>query len=66
MDTFSGQVANALAIQIELNLQMNIVVNFAIGFGWRPLLDYTVKGLLLLFMDPGVHNLQIGSWDYSS
>ena len=33
MDTFSGQVANALAIQIELNLQMNIVVNFVIGCG---------------------------------
>ena len=40
MDTFSGQVANALAIQIELNLQMNIAVNFAIGCGLWPLLGY--------------------------
>ena len=61
MDTFSGQVANALVIQIELNLQMSISVNFAIGFGCRPLLDYKAKGLLLLFVDAGVHNLQIGS-----
>ena len=34
MDTFSGQVANALAIQIELNLQLNIAVNFTIGCGF--------------------------------
>ena len=33
MDTFSGQVANVLDTQIELNLQMNIAVKFAIGFG---------------------------------
>ena len=30
MDTLSGQVANALAIQIELNLQMNITVNYVL------------------------------------
>ena len=38
MDTLSGQVANALAVQIELNLQLNTAVNFAIGCGLRPLL----------------------------
>ena len=31
MDTLSGQVANALAVQIELNLQLNTAVNFAVG-----------------------------------
>lgn len=55
------QIANALATQIGLNLRMNITVNFAIGFGFRPLLGYTVIDLLLLSMDPGVHNLQMGS-----
>ena len=33
MDTFSGQVTNALAIQIELNLQLNTTVNLAFGCG---------------------------------
>lgn len=32
-DTFPGQVANAVDIQIELNLQMNIAVNFALVCG---------------------------------
>ena len=36
-DTLMGQVANSLAIQNELNSQMNIAVNFAICFGSRPL-----------------------------
>ena len=31
MDTLSGQVANAMAVQIELNLQLNTAVNFAVG-----------------------------------
>ena len=34
MDTLSGQVANAMAIQIELNLQLNTAVNFAVGCGF--------------------------------
>ena len=33
MDTLSGKVANALATQTELYLQMNIAVNYAIDFG---------------------------------
>ena len=33
MDTLSGKVVNALAPQIELYLQMNIAVNYAIDFG---------------------------------
>ena len=32
-DTLLGQVANALATQTELNLQMNITVKVAFGFG---------------------------------
>ena len=32
MDTLSGHVANALAIKIELNLQMYIAVNFVVDY----------------------------------
>ena len=59
MDTLLGQVANALAVQIELNLHLNTAVNFVVGCGFLPLLGYR-ESLLLLFIDPGVQDLQIG------
>ena len=34
MDTLSARVANAITIQIELNLQLNTAVNFVFGCGF--------------------------------